>query len=83
MVVNYPRPQPAAKAPEWTLDHALEVSGVDPVTTQNIKDTNGDVKQNRTLFTALQVEQRMKELPPTTGGTGTGDDEPSKGGKFW
>jgi hypothetical protein len=30
MVINYPRDAPHAEAQDWTLDHALDVAGVEP-----------------------------------------------------
>jgi hypothetical protein len=78
MVVNYPRPTPHASAPNWTLDYALKVSGVDPATIQDIKNAKGDVTKIRAIFTAFQVAARMKAsaslspntvTPPTPNGT--------------
>jgi hypothetical protein len=63
MIINYPRPTPHALAPEWTLDHALQVSGVDPATTQDIKNAKGDVTKIRAVFTAFQVAARIKATP--------------------
>ncbi|KAJ7907565.1 hypothetical protein B0H13DRAFT_2501759 [Mycena leptocephala] len=49
MIINYPRPTPHALAPEWTLDHALQVSGVDPATTQDIKNAKGDATPSNSV----------------------------------
>jgi hypothetical protein len=83
MVINYPRPSPHALAPQWTLDYALKVSGVDAMTTQDIKNAKGNVDKIRALFTAFQVAQRAKATPPSNGanpdGGETSDDESDDG----
>ncbi|KAJ7092313.1 hypothetical protein B0H15DRAFT_905677 [Mycena belliarum] len=67
MVINYPRPTPHGSAPQWTLDYALKVSGVDAATTQDIKNARGDVTKIRAIFTAFQVAARAKTLHPPNG----------------
>ncbi|KAJ7235845.1 hypothetical protein C8J57DRAFT_1571489 [Mycena rebaudengoi] len=67
MVINYPRPSPHATAPQWTLDYALKVSGVDATTTQDIKNSKADIDKVRALFTTFQVDQRAKAAPPSNG----------------
>ncbi|KAJ7851510.1 hypothetical protein B0H14DRAFT_2355253, partial [Mycena olivaceomarginata] len=52
IVINYPRPTPHASAPNWTLEYALKVSGVDAATTQDIMNAmakNDVIKINRSL----------------------------------
>ncbi|KAJ7174814.1 hypothetical protein C8R46DRAFT_1252910 [Mycena filopes] len=64
MIINYPRPTPHELAPTWTLDYALEVSGVDTATAQKIKDAKGNVNTMRELFTNAQVTARMGRSDP-------------------
>nr|GAT54779.1 predicted protein [Mycena chlorophos] len=65
MVINYPRPKPHDKAPEWTLKHALDISSVDADTSQKILDAHAvnDIALVRKLFATFQVATRMKAAP--------------------
>ncbi|KAJ7438411.1 hypothetical protein B0H11DRAFT_2105041 [Mycena galericulata] len=64
MLINYPRVQALHSEPLWTLDHALEVVGVDISTTSAIRNAHGDAVQIRLLFTAFQIRMRRAAAPP-------------------
>ncbi|KAJ7853780.1 hypothetical protein B0H14DRAFT_2580176 [Mycena olivaceomarginata] len=71
-----------ASAPNWTLEYALKVSGVDAANTQDIMNAmaKNDVIKIRAIFTAFQIAARVTAAPPPvsstdgTNGTGTSSE---------
>ncbi|KAF7299383.1 ZnMc domain-containing protein [Mycena indigotica] len=65
MVINYPRPTPHASAPQWTLDHALEVSatGKDAAAEISAAHKAGDIASVRALFATFQASARINQSP--------------------
>jgi hypothetical protein len=61
MVVVYPRQTPHSAAPGWTLDHALQVAGVDLQAAQAIKGAfnGGDIAGDRSIFVKYLVNSRL------------------------
>ncbi|KAJ7864607.1 hypothetical protein B0H14DRAFT_2574323 [Mycena olivaceomarginata] len=71
-----------ASAPNWTLEYALKVSGVDAANTQDIMNAmaKNDVIKIRAIFTAFQIAARVTAAPPPvssmdgTNGTATSSE---------
>ncbi|KAF7303430.1 ZnMc domain-containing protein [Mycena indigotica] len=79
MVVNYPRSVPNSLAPAWTLEHALEVSGVDASTTKDIIAANQghDIDTVRKLFTAFQIAARASAASASAPDSGKPAETPT------
>ncbi|KAJ7153279.1 hypothetical protein C8R46DRAFT_1197359 [Mycena filopes] len=67
MIINYPRPTAHVSAPKWTLEYALQVSGVGATTVKKIlaiKAGDGSEKDKvdkiREIFTRAQVVARTR-----------------------
>ena len=76
MVINYPRPQPHPLEPQWTLDFALKVAGVDDATAAAIKNAP-NIDKARLEFTAYAVAQRRKNGANAVKTPGSPDAGPS------
>ncbi|KAJ7209191.1 hypothetical protein GGX14DRAFT_697875 [Mycena pura] len=72
MVIVYPRSAPLSSAPTWTLDHALQVFGVDPMSAQAITDAyaQNDFDGGRKIFITFLTNMRLGITQDAPQGTG-------------
>ncbi|KAF8218178.1 hypothetical protein K438DRAFT_1925355 [Mycena galopus ATCC 62051] len=61
MVTVYPRQTPHNTVPEWTLDHAFQIAGIDSQAAQAIKAAfaAGDIAGGRSIFFRYLVNSRL------------------------